>query len=354
MSRHDLNPKMDIQKEILNATSEYFSDRFDHQHLSHATTAYKALLAEICGQDMDVTDGKSDMEFDNGKALGTFWAAQCLDAQWRTRQFIRGINKAIKERLKTQKTVHILYAGTGPYATLMLPIVLRYASHDIQYTFVEVNPLSFQILKKVLLKSGLATHNITLVKADASKYKTDPKNQPDIVVSETMQNALAKEQQVPIFLNLMTQANNNPVFIPEKIELYIGLKKAGVPMDKPQAKHYHKVESVLEISKASMFSPNRSAIHHIGEFSFPEKRTFIKGEKLRGFDQLVILTEIQVYRDECIGICETGLTTPLFIAEIPDYIKGDAIIDTQYKVGSEPKLDYSISLSSTTALPESL
>ena len=62
------------------------------------------------------------------------------------------------------------------------------------------------------------------------------------------------------------------------------------------------------------------------------------------FNQLVIITEIQVYKNEKIVLNESGLTTPLFIQEIPENLKGSIIIDTQYQIASEPKLEYKITL----------
>ena len=338
---------MDIHKEIIRVTSAYFQDPLDYQKLLNASREYKYLLNEVCGQNMDVEHGKNDIAFDNGKALGTYWAALCLDDLWRTRQFMRGIKKVIEEKINTQKPIHILYAGTGPFAALMLPFIFRYSKQDIKYTFLEINPFSFQILQNVISKLGLEAYDITLEKKDATTYKIDAKNEPDIIVSETMQTALAKEQQVPIFLNLMSQLKYDSIFIPERIELFIGLKKSGIPMEEFKEKYFHKVKKVFEVSKESMFSPNKSEKRNTKEISFKKKQTVIDSEKLKGFDQLVIMTEIQVYKNEKIDINRSGLTTPIFIKDISDNLKGSITIDTQYQISSEPKLEYKITSTNT-------
>lgn len=335
---------MDIQKEIIRSTSEYFKDKLDYSKLSSASKEYKCILNELCEQDMNAEVGRNDIELDNGKALGTFWAALCLDDLLRTRKFIRGINNAIKKKLNSQKPLHILYAGTGPFATLILPLILRYSKKDIKYTFLEINPFSFQILQNVIFKIGLEEYDITFVKEDATKYQIDSKNEPDIIISETMQNALAKEQQVPIFLNLMSQIKGDSIFIPEKIELTIGLKEKGIPIEELEAKHYHKEQKVFEVSKESMFPSNRSEKQTTREVTFAKKRTVIGNQKLAKYDELVIITEIQVYKNEKIVINESGLTTPIYIQDISDNLKGSIIIDTQYKISSEPKLEYKITL----------
>lgn len=336
---------MNIQKEIIRVTSEYFEDTLDYKKLSNSSNEYKYLLNEICGQNMDVENGKNDMEFDNGKALGTFWAALCLDDLIRTRQFVRGINKAIKEKINKQKPLHILYAGTGPFATLMLPIVFRYSKQEIKYTFLEVNPFSFAILQNVISKLGLEDYTIKLVNEDATKYQIDFKNKPDIIISETMQNALAKEQQVSIFLNLMNQVNYDSIFIPEKIELFLGLKKEGVPAEETQVKHYQKVKKIFDVSKKTMFLSNHTENMVPNEILFTKEQTIIEEKELKGFNQIVLITEIQVYEDEVIGINDSGLTTPIIIKDFPSNLKDTITIHTQYKISSQPELEYEIILS---------
>ena len=98
---------MNIRKEIIRVTSEYFEDQRDYQKLLNASKEFKSILNAICEQDMDNKEGRKDIEYGNGKALGTFWAALCLDDLVRTRQFIRGIDKAIKD--KKRKNQYIFY-----------------------------------------------------------------------------------------------------------------------------------------------------------------------------------------------------------------------------------------------------
>ena len=50
-----------------------------------------------------------------------------------------------------------------------------------------------KILQNTISKLGLDTYNITFVNEDATQYLIDTNDVPDIIISETMQNALAKE-----------------------------------------------------------------------------------------------------------------------------------------------------------------
>ncbi|MQP52196.1 MULTISPECIES: hypothetical protein [unclassified Flavobacterium] len=332
---------MDKQTELIRVTSEYFEDNIDYLKLINASKEYKNLLNRISGQELDTENGRSDIFFDNGKALGALWAANCIDDIIRTRQFIRGINQAIIEKLNEKESIHVLYAGTGPFATLLLPIILRYPKRKIKYTLIEVNPLTFEILQTVISELCLEHYDIQMLNEDATKYQLTDEI-PDIIISETMQNALAKEQQFSIFLNLMQQANLNSIFIPEKIEIFLGLKKLEISSEELQIKNFQKEKKIFELSKQSFFTDLKIENHSTKGAVFSQKETVISKEKLKECSQLVILTEIQVFKDEKIRINESGLTVPLIIKEISDNLKDSIIIKTRYKVSNEPKLEYEI------------
>lgn len=339
---------MHIQKELAQVTSAYFEDTIDQLKLLEASKKYKAILHEISGQNIDIEEGRIDIENKNGKSLGTFWAGLCLDDMLRTRQFIKGIDNAIKD-LKKRDTIHILYAGTGPFATLMLPIMLRYPKKNITYTLLEINPFTFDILENVITALELEDYDITLVKEDATRYVIDPKNKPDIIISETMQSALAKEQQVPIFLNLMRQVPQDTVFIPEKIALHLALKKAGTLNGRFLRQDYTDIEKIFEVSKASMFDSYLSEKQENEIDVFPKKKTIIKEKDLKTASYLLLNTYIQVYNEVKIDINESGLTTPIVLIEVSNDIKSTMTIDTQYVISSEPRLEYQIILNATEA-----
>tara|TARA_B100001778_G_C18031161_1_gene381086 strand:- start:85 stop:507 length:423 start_codon:yes stop_codon:yes gene_type:complete len=139
----------------------------------------------------------------------------------------------------------------------------------------------------------------------------------------------------------MNQVNYDSVFIPQKIELSIGLKKEGIPLEENHPKPYEKVRKIFDVSKEEMFPLSTAEKKTNGEILFDKKETIIEGKKLKGFSQLVLMTEIQIYEDEKIGIDESGLTTPIIIKDISD-LKDSLSIHTQYKISSHPELEYKI------------
>jgi len=332
---------MNKQNEIIRITDEFLKNTVDYQKLRAAAKEYKETLLQFCDCNLDNETGKNDIQLTSGKALGTYWAALCIDDFYRTRQFIRGIDQAIREKLQKKDSLHILYAGSGPFATLLLPFILRYPKEKIKYTLLEINPYSLEILKNLIAQLNLQNHTIDIIQDDATQYKFRDES-PDIIVSETMQNALAKEQQVPIFINLMQQAKPSTVFIPERITLSIGLKKENHLVQTPVNELYKKAETVFELSKEALIYALQTKETLPEEITFPRIQTKLEKEKLYGYNQLVLLTEIEVFKCEKIGLNDSGLTTPVIIDNIPDNLNKSITIYSQYTISTEPKLEYKI------------
>lgn len=67
---------------------------------------------------------EDDLRLASGLALSPRLAAQCLLDGPRTAAFLRGTLAAISEALRRfpDEAIEIVYAGTGPFATLALPL----------------------------------------------------------------------------------------------------------------------------------------------------------------------------------------------------------------------------------------
>lgn len=333
---------MNNRELLLQIASVYLDENLDYSQLMDATQSYKKLLETVSGTDLNTDTGRKHLSNTSGIAIGTYWAALCLDDFMRTRQFIRGIHVAIEEKLQRQGTLHIMYAGTGPYATLLLPLIFKYPKERIRYTFMEINSFTYNIMQTVLTGVGLEDYTIETVLTDACTYVIEDDNKPDIIISETMQNALANEHQVPIFFNLMHQAKADTIFIPEKIEIYLGLKQSGVPLLELTKVHYHRVKKILEVSKEAMFSllQNPNALKE-GQ-PFGEEQTTIELQDQQGCNELLLLTEIQVYKQERIEIKQSGLTLPKVMQYNLPIAAQTFTVTSRYKIGEKPTLEYEI------------
>ena len=119
--------------------------------------------------------------------------------------------------------------------------------------------------------------------------------------------------------------------------MFVKLKKAGVPIEKVEKEHYTKVNRVFELSRAAMIN-EKETIHS----EFPIRQTHLSYDEMQHADQIVLLTEIQVYQNERIEIAESGLTVPMIIDTIRPSPETSINIETQYVIGVGPKLDYRI------------
>ncbi|MEE4001436.1 hypothetical protein V1T75_13910 [Tenacibaculum sp. FZY0031] len=330
---------MNLKDELLRISSQLFEESSDY---SSTLKEYKQLLRSISNQIIDSEAYRNNIHCKNGIAIGTVWAANCLDDLERTLKFIKGIERAIQERIHQKDSLHILYAGTGPFASLILPFVLRYANFNITYTLLEINPLSFEALKSTIQKFDLETHRINFINTDATKYQFAKSISPDIIVSETMQRALDSEQQVAVFYNLMRQSNPDTVFIPEKITLSIGTSSYKNDEPNIQQKYYRSHHNVFEVSKEAMGSNDWWFDKTTAELNFTKKQTILKSKELSIALEIVVMTGITIYKNEKLLINESGLTAPKYIQDVSNNKKKLLTIYSRYVLGSKPKLELRI------------
>jgi hypothetical protein len=192
----------------------------DYGELHSAIQTYGELMVGLTEVDLNQESYRRDLHFHDGKALAPLWAAKCLEEIYRTRQFIRGIDQAVAEHFAQKDgPVHLLYVGTGPFATLFLPLTTRYRPDELRVTFMEVNKHSVEVLQRVLHQLDLEDYAVEILTENATAFQLPAPERYDIFVTETMQQALVKEQQVPIMLNIIPQLRSDASIIPTNIIL---------------------------------------------------------------------------------------------------------------------------------------
>lgn len=168
--------------------------------------------------------GVGDTHLPSGKSISPSGAAHCLLEMKRTAVFIRGIKQAIDLKIvNTKDFVKILYAGCGPYATMIAPLVHYYSPDKLKVTFLDINSISLNGAEKLINELDLKNFIDRFVLANAKTYKVDVTF--DIVISETMQAGLKNEPQVAVMQNLVPQCKANAIFNPEQITIDAYLKK---------------------------------------------------------------------------------------------------------------------------------
>ncbi|MBL7703253.1 MAG: hypothetical protein JNM14_13460 [Ferruginibacter sp.] len=325
-----------ITSRILNAPKNASGELF-----TACDELYKALL-QITGIDVEEEDNRLTQTLNSGNAIGLTWAAMCIKDYKRTKRFMDGIYEATIDKLKTVegRPVHILYAGTGPFATLVLPLTARFTEEQIKFTLLEVNEPSFNCLQKLTGTLQMEKYISNIQKADATKWELPQSEPVDIFISETMQQGLAKEPQVELCMNIVPQLPTGTVMIPQQITLTPALINPGKRMQKklgnPDAGNdIHLFEPIFTLNKKTTL---RYADGRLP--AFPETTTNIPAALISSYPLLYLLTDIIIYKKEKLLIDNSQLTLPLKLAELNR--QQPVSVTFQYHLGTRPGMRFSV------------
>ncbi len=262
-----------------------------------------------------------------GKAVSMTTAAQCAEEVLRTAVFVRGIHQAISERLPSEQPVSVLYAGTGPFATLLLPLMGMFSAAQLQVTMLDIHSESLEKLQALVEAFGLGDRVADYICADATSWQSE--DQFDLVVSETMKAALATEPQVSVFSHLVSYLKPTGTLIPQAVELTtngLDLNGKRIPLT---AKGQLDRRTASDFANGNQHALDMSA-------SLPE---------LGGIQAFEICTEIQVYGHHRLTGYDCSLNLPLVIplsSSTQQFISGSetskarGVVLLAYSTGSEP------------------
>ena len=193
----------------------------------------RGILAGIVGELVGILEKAAEFDIDRqldiaegetasseGLAISPTQAAMCAGEFQRTAIFLRGLHDAIAEavELKSPEPVRVLYAGSGPYATLAVPLMTVFPPEKVRFTVLDMHPVSIASAKSVVHRLGLDRSVAAYVLADACEYTIPGDAIPDILLSETMSAALEREPQVAIMRHLLGQAPD-AVIVPESVRV---------------------------------------------------------------------------------------------------------------------------------------
>lgn len=302
----------------------------DYLHIKNAIDQLHLLFADVTGVNAgNITD--QDIYLPSGKAVSTIKAAHCLKELERTRRFIRGINQAIEHLLNTiqGRTINILYAGCGPYATLLTPLTSRFTPAQINFILLDINPDSLDAAKALYDKLGLSHYVIEYVCTDATTYKFPDSVQIDMVISETMLNALRKEPQVAIMNNLIPQMRDHAIFIPETIVVEAVLTRWD-----EEYRHFTMPEYQPKRIKVGMvYCASR-------EFKLPQP-VVLQAPASETHNRLDLFTEITVFGKEILTTYNCSLTMPLAVCKLENK-REDMKVTFEYVMSDHPGFTYMI------------
>jgi hypothetical protein len=105
-----------------------------------AVALFACLLAPVAA--LLASDGGADTRLPDGVALSPVLAAECTKDPVRTAMLLRGVNAALGEALRRfpDETIEVVYAGTGPLAPLVIPLMPRFRHAPVAVTFLDIHP----------------------------------------------------------------------------------------------------------------------------------------------------------------------------------------------------------------------
>lgn len=289
-----------------------------------------------------------------GKAISPYDAAQCILDFERTKKFLCGARAAVIEAQKRfpGQTIHVLYAGCGPFATLALPLTTEFTAEQVQFTLLDIHRRSLDAARLIMETLGASAHVRDYIECDATSYRCASVDAPHIVLTETMQKALEKEPHVAITCNLAPQLRVGGILVPQKISLNACLADAGKEFD---------VVTDDETGSLSQ-KPRRSRINlgEVFELTADTSRQIRDWATTNGHDgagasrrsppvklsapqladgnrQLMILTEITVFDSISLGDYDCGLTYPTIIQELGSIVSHQQL-EFCYVTGENPGL----------------
>ena len=313
-------------------TDELLSPSTDYFHIRQAVHSLKDLFCEATGFDLNAKENQQHISTDTGLAVSPYAAAFCITDMLRTRNFLLGIKEAIHVKLKENpdRPVIVLYAGTGPFATLLTPLTTVYNPSQLQLVLMDINPISIEHLQKVIQQLNMASYIIDVVEADALSYIIPEMHQPDILVSETMKPGLHKEPQVSIVANLLSQCNRHPFLIPELITVEACLI-GNIAND---SNAIITLQTLLELDAATALSIRNNPA---------DVPAFVNGIEIQisekpadPYKRLGLKTTITVFNHHRLHFNESSLTVRHVLMNLEEIKKFPARLLFKYKMENEP------------------
>lgn len=252
-----------------------------------------------------------DSLLDSGVAISPQAAAHCVADYRRSVVYIRGVHAALQalQGRFTAQPLQILYAGCGPYATLLLPLLHRFEPCSLQVVLLDIHPQSLASVARLIDACGLDAHSLSLVQANACDYQ--PAAPLHLLMVEAMQKALEQEPQVAITRRLAPLLVAGGVLVPEAIEVELVLGSGA---------RQHSLGPVLSLGAAVNLAPVR--VHIPALAALPELSASL-------------LTRIQVYGEHRLAPGEAEITLPRPFPELASPRAGDSW-EIEYRLGSYP------------------
>jgi len=287
---------------------------------------YEHCLA-LCGE---LDSNASDLQ--SGRALSAAEAARCVQDAARTCAFLRAIDAALKARIEQRGRVEVLYAGCGPFAALVLPLLHRYSPQQLKLRLLDVHAHSLASATSLLQMAGASDRLLPSICADAASLRLPEGTAPDVLIVEVMQRALAHEPQLEVLVNLLPQCAADAVLVPHRVQVSAALADIVREFDPGRARLRVHLGELLELSAEQLPSLQSRLNAARGHLSCPSLQVPVDAPAALS---LILRTRIEVGPNEILDDYDSGLTHPA-IAHALGAVPPGAIVQARYRLGADP------------------
>lgn len=264
-----------------------------------------------------------------GVALSSLGAADCVDDHLRTTFFIKGVHAALTRLFNENpgKPVNILYAGCGPYATLLLPLLPLFPSTAINAIILDINNPSLEGVQNVINAVGLQAYQLKLECADATTYIKPDDFIIDLCISETMHYALTREPQVAIVKNLAPQLPVHSILIPQQISIdlaFSGFSKEPWLKEGNHSKVASTPSYPLRVPLGRLFTISKEQFPNVEKGKF-QSGFYTIPENFENFPDICLYTEVIIIEGISLKIAESYITNPYCVASLWNFPESKSV-----------------------------
>ncbi|MBY6205689.1 hypothetical protein [Halomonas denitrificans] len=275
-----------------------------------------------------------------GLAISPGHAVICGEDVARTVVFLRGVSAALDAATRAKPgAVEVLYAGCGPYALLLVPLLAARSDVAVRATLIDIHSESIERVRHLLRMLDLENAAVRLEVADAADYRIAADRRPDLIVAEVMQAALGKEPQVAVTRNLVQQAPD-ALLVPEQVRIDVVLVDLSKEFDL-SGDGSGPERDRIELGTAFRLDRDR-ALAWAGE-----KGPVLEGPVLEvpawpgGRYDAMLFTRIRAFGDHRLEAYDSGLTSPRPLALDRWPVAGEGL-RFRYRLGARPELQAGI------------
>ena len=306
-----------------------------------------ALLCDAAGIDDDrqTTDLRTQTMLPTGKAVSPLDAGRCVLDSMRTATFFRGVVAAVEDarRLFPGTPLRVLYAGSGPFAALMLPLVARYSPAQVQVTLIDIHDYSLHTAREIHRRMGWTDFVQEYICGDAVVRRFDTRFH--LLITETMLRALEKEPQVAVTASLSRYLHPGGLLVPQNIRVDARMANpanefhvmAPGSENEPPPENYRKRVMIGPVMDVNLETVRAFPREFDGGDTVVPLTTLSMPADTAGFPVMMLFTHIQVYGPHQLGEYQSGLTNPL-ILEMPRGVRGGDLLRFSYRFSSDPRI----------------